>query len=154
MAKKKRTKAERRAAALASWARRKKGLPPTTPQKKQKGKARTKPVAVVADSDLPITSYITATPGYEMLALELQQAYLQSAEGKGRVRHANGRPFDRQPILELTRMYGPGFAAGQAAKKAQEALGMLRRGDHAAAIAELHGAIVYLAATAGHIREG
>lgn len=91
--------------------------------------------------------------GYEALAFELQNAYDQSAHGKGKVRHANDRPFDRQPILELGRLYGPGFAAGQAAKKTQEALGMLARGETAAALAELSGAIVYTAAVAVLVRE-
>lgn len=91
--------------------------------------------------------------GYETLGRELNEAYAQSSLGKGRERHANGRPFDRQPIMENGRMFGPGFTAGQAAKKAQEALGMVRRGQTEAAIAELHGAIVYLAATAALVRE-
>lgn len=91
--------------------------------------------------------------GYESLADVLVRAYSQAAVGKGKERHANGKPFDRQPIMELSRLYGPGFAAGQAAKKTQEALGMLSRGETAAALAELHGAIVYVAATAALVRE-
>lgn len=96
----------------------------------------------------------SGVPHYQVLADELQAAYRQSAEGKGKERHANGKPFDRQPIMELARMYGVGFTAGQAAKKSQEALGMLARGERDKAIHELHGAIVYLAATAAAIREG
>lgn len=91
--------------------------------------------------------------GYEPLARELTEAYSQSAHGKGKARHANGKPFDRQPIMELGRLYGPGFAAGQAAKKAQEALGMVSRGEREKAVFEMHGAIVYLAAAAALIKE-
>ncbi len=135
---KKRTKAQRSAAAKASWAlRRLKSAKAPTPVGNDIG-----PIGLQSDM-----------PGYETLAFELQSAYEQSSRGKGMVRHANGRPFDRQPIMELSRLYGPGFAAGQAAKKTQEALGMLSRGDTGAALAELHGAIVYTAAVAALVRE-
>ena len=81
---------------------------------------------------------------YDKLLDVLSDAYHQSANGKGRARHANDRPFDRQPILEIARMVGPGFGLGQAMKKAQEASGMIGRDELAAARAELLGAIVYL----------
>jgi hypothetical protein len=153
MAKKKRTKAQRAEAARLSWERRRKGLPPLTgPKRKRKGKSRTQVVAVVDDPTA--VGFAVFAPGYEALSKELAEAFAQSAHGKGRQRHnPNGRPFDRQPILELARMYGPGFSAGQAAKKAQEALGMAMRGEREKAIHELHGAIVYLAATASVLRE-
>ena len=131
---KKRTTAQRRAAAKTAWALRKlKGGKPDT----------TQAISAMAGMN---------AAGYEALAFELQTAYDQSAHGKGKARHANDRPFDRQPILELGRLYGPGFAAGQAAKKTQEALGMLARGETAAALAELSGAIVYTAAVAVRVR--
>lgn len=151
---KKRTKAQRRAAALASWERRKQGLGPLWKRGGKKGKARTQPVPtnLVSVEDPGLLGPLA--DGYDTLAYELTQAYAQSAAGKGKERHANGRPFDRQPILELARMYGPGFTAGQAAKKAQEALGMAGRGERDKAIHELHGAIVYLAATVVRLREG
>lgn len=85
-------------------------------------------------------------PDYITLATALHAAYAQSASGKGRERHANGRPFDRQPIMEIGRMVGPGYQIGQAMKKGQEAMGMLSRNEHARAQAELLGAIVYMAA--------
>jgi hypothetical protein len=155
VAKKKRTKAERSAAAKASWERRRKGLPPVTTQRGKKAKKRrttiNHAVPVVAPGQ-PLEAF-SAEPGYETLNRELCEAFNQSAYGKGKARHANGRPFDRQPILELARLYGPGFAAGQSAKKAQEALGMAARGDVDKAIHEIHGAIVYLAATAIRLRE-
>lgn len=84
---------------------------------------------------------------YAPLRRVLDRALDQASEGKGRDRHANGRPFDRQPIMEIGRMVGPGFSLGQAIKKAQEASGMLARGERDAAVAELLGAINYLAAS-------
>lgn len=153
---KKRTKAQRAAAAKASWERRRKGLPPLTPpKKKRKGKARTqRPVNVVGTPASPELAAAFSTPGYEVLARELQEAFAQSAHGKGKQRHANAKPFDRQPIMEIGRMVGPGYATGQAQKKAQEAIGMLKRGESEKALAELHGAIVYIAAAAALVREG
>lgn len=94
-----------------------------------------------------------ADPNYAALVTVLKAAHEQAAFGKGRERHANERGFDRQPIMELGRMFGPGFSAGQAAKKAQEAMGMIQRGDAGAAEAELLGAINYLAACVMLVRE-
>jgi hypothetical protein len=134
---KKRTKAQRSAAAKRAWAaRRLRSANAPTP-------ATTELVAMLGP----------AVDGYASLQRELQSAYEQSSAGKGKERHANGRPFDRQPILELSRLYGPGFAAGQAAKKTQEALGLFNRGNKDGALAEVHGAIVYLAAVAVRLRE-
>lgn len=95
-----------------------------------------------------------AAEGYEQLAGVLAEAHDQAASGKGRERH-NGRgvSFDRQPILEIGRMCGPGFNTGQAMKKIQEAMGMLQRGETDAAIRELLGAINYTAAAILLIRE-
>jgi hypothetical protein len=155
---KKRTKAQRSAAAKASWERRRKGLPPVTTQRGKKAKKRvsqrTEEMLAMSEA-LHNGTFVFPAPveGYEALGRELSAAYEQSAHGKGKQRHANGRTFDRQPILELARLYGPGFAAGQSAKKAQEALGMAARGEVDKAIHEIHGAIVYLAATAIRLRE-
>lgn len=79
--------------------------------------------------------------GYASLARVLDLALEQAAKGKGRERHANDRPFEYQPMLEIGRMVGPGFCLGQAMKKTQEASRM----DHDAAKRELLGAINYLA---------
>lgn len=79
--------------------------------------------------------------GYEKLAEVLRRAFDQAATGKGNVRHANGLPFDKQPMQDLMRAHGVGFATGQAAKKLQESHGLQRE----AAIRELLGAIVYTA---------
>lgn len=86
------------------------------------------------------------TPDYTKLREVLDAAFQQSASGKGRARHANGRDFDKQPILEIARMVGPGYQVGQAMKKGQEAMGMVARGEYEAAVQEMLGAIVYNAA--------
>lgn len=79
--------------------------------------------------------------GYDSLERVLALALQQASEGKGRERHANDKPFDRQPMLEIGRMVGPGFCLGQAIKKAQESSRM----NSDAAKRELLGAINYLA---------
>jgi len=87
-----------------------------------------------------------AAPGYEPLFVTLLEAHDQAARGKGKDRHANGKPFLQQPIMEIGRMVGAGYQTGQAMKKAQEAMGMLGRQEHMKAQAELLGAMNYLAA--------
>jgi len=94
-----------------------------------------------------------AATGYGDLHAILQDAFDQSASGKGRERHANDKPFDRQPIMEIGRMVGPGYAIGQAMKKLQEAMTMQSRDQHDAADRELLGSIVYAAAAVKLIRE-
>lgn len=88
--------------------------------------------------------------GYTSLKLILELAYDQAATGKGKERHATGpigtRRWDKQPILEIGRMVGPGYAAGQVAKKVQEAVTMAGNGRYEAAEREALGAIVYAAA--------
>ncbi len=90
--------------------------------------------------------YMTLATMFQPLHEVLRAAYQQAASGKGRDRHANGKPFLDQPIMEIGRMVGMGYQTGQAMKKAQEAGGMVVRGQHQAAQAELLGAINYLAA--------
>lgn len=97
--------------------------------------------------------YVDVQPGYQPLASELYIALEQSQGGKGKERHANGKPFLQQPMMEITRMTGPGGAAYQVMKKTQEAVSMANRGEYDRAIAELHGAIVYAAGCAMAIRE-
>lgn len=75
----------------------------------------------------------------------LDRAYEQAASGKGKERHANGRPFDKQPIAEIGRMVGTGYNLGQVMKKAQEAQGMANRGEIEAAVREVLGVINYAA---------
>ena len=80
--------------------------------------------------------------GYDSLRYVLTLAIEQANAGKGKERHANGKPFDRQPIMEIGRMVGSGYPLGQAMKKAQEST----RLPPDRAKAELLGAINYLAA--------
>lgn len=79
--------------------------------------------------------------GYESLRDVLDRAFAQAASGKGHERHAVNKPFDQQPMQKLIDLYGPGFALGQAAKKAQESQRLPAGRD----VAELLGAINYLA---------
>lgn len=79
--------------------------------------------------------------GYEQLTNVLARAFNQAAEGKGAERHADEKPFHEQLMQRLCELYGVGFALGQAAKKSQEAM----RLPHERAVAELLGAINYLA---------
>jgi len=78
----------------------------------------------------------------------LMDAFMQSAYHKGKERHGNGLPFEEQPIFTIAKLFGPGFAGGQASKKLQEAIGMAERGDRVAARNEALGAIVYAASLA------
>ena len=87
--------------------------------------------------------------GYEPLFHILQKALFQAQSGKGKERHAQDKPFIRQPILEIGRMVGHGSTAGQVIKKTQEAMRLPK--DRA--IAELLGAINYAAATILLIQE-
>ncbi|MDX0262446.1 hypothetical protein GOC60_14785 [Sinorhizobium meliloti] len=92
-------------------------------------------------------------PAYAPLADVLREAHAQAATGKGSERHANGKPFDQQPIMDIARRHGVGFQLGQVEKKTDEAHGMLKRGEADAAIRELLGAINYTAAAILLIRE-
>ena len=107
------------------------------------------PVQLTGDRNVPVT----VKAGYHPLFAEFVFALDQSQGGKGAERRANGKPFLKQPILELSRMCGAGGPAQQVMKKTQEALGMHARGDTDAAIRELHGAMVYAAATILTMRE-
>lgn len=79
--------------------------------------------------------------GYESLRDVLDRAFDQAASGKGAERHAQDLPFEQQTMQKLIDLYGPGFALGQAAKKAQESQRLPAGRD----VAELLGAINYLA---------
>lgn len=79
--------------------------------------------------------------GYNSLRDVLERAYTQAATGKGNERHAGCNPFDEQPMQDLIKLYGVGFALGQAAKKSQESQRLPAGRD----VAELLGAINYLA---------
>jgi hypothetical protein len=100
-------------------------------------------------------SYLTtpANDNYTTLRAILDAAFNHAATGKGKERHARDLPFDKQPMLETTRLVGPGFPLGQAIKKAGEAAGMIERGELDAAEAECLGAINYLAGAVAWVRE-
>lgn len=80
---------------------------------------------------------------YADLARILTDALLQASQGKGAERHANGLPFDKQPMQTISDTLGsPDFMAGQVMKKVNEARGLPTL---AARRAELLGAINYCA---------
>ena len=91
-------------------------------------------------------------PGYERLFLTFQDALNQAQSGKGKERHANGQPFDKQDICQEARDLGLAYPIGQARKKAKEVfrlLAMETDGDRTGAQRAMHevlGAINYLAA--------
>lgn len=92
-----------------------------------------------------------ATPAHYIgLQAVLDRAFEQAAFGKGAARHARNLAFEDQPMQKLIDLYGVGFAFGQAAKKMQEAQGMLTRGEIEAAVREMLGAIVYAAGVVIH----
>lgn len=80
---------------------------------------------------------------YASLERVLQLALDQASSGKGAERHGGGKPFDCQPMMEISRMLNgsPVGCMYQAMKKTQEASRM----DNDAARRELLGAINYLA---------
>lgn len=92
-------------------------------------------------------------PGYDRLRDVLLQAFNQAALGKGKDRHANDLVFEDQPMQTIAADHGIGFITGQARKKTEEALGMLQRGDHSAAVKEILGAMNYLAGAVIYIED-
>lgn len=94
----------------------------------------------------------------------LRQAKEQVLQGKGEQRHGRGRKFKNQATPKILDLFGPGYAAGQATKKLEEALGLLEvlpaiatRKDldeiHERADRDLLGAIGYLAILTAWLRE-
>jgi len=80
--------------------------------------------------------------GYESLVDVLRMAYEQAANGKGNERHANGLPFDDQPMQVISELLDTPFGmAFQAIKKVQEGLRLPTKERQ---IAEILGAINYL----------
>jgi hypothetical protein len=77
---------------------------------------------------------------YHKLYEILNEAYEQASIGKGKERHANGKPWEQQPMNAIADEEGIGFLTGQSKKKITEA----RRLPKDAAIREYLGAIVYL----------
>jgi len=80
--------------------------------------------------------------GYESLEQILSMALHQASEGKGRDRHANGMPFERQRMQQICDAQGHvGFCVGQVVKKTLEAEPL----DAEEAASDILGAINYLA---------
>lgn len=98
-----------------------------------------------------LSTIIRAPEGYEDLTRILELALRQSAFGKGDERHAGGRAFRDQPIMQIQNMVGHGYSRGQAIKKLVEAKTLLELDRSDAAKAELLGVIVYTAAAYLHI---
>lgn len=96
---------------------------------------------------------VTEAEGYEDLTRILNEALEQATSGKGKERHAGGKPFDKQPIMEIARMTGLAYQTGQAMKKIQESHTLLEIKGKEAAINELRGAVIYLAAAIKTIEE-
>ena len=103
----------------------------------------------------PLTQNITTNvkDGYLDLFNMLNRAFQQAQNGKGHERHANGLPFNEQPIMTIMQRHGPGFGFGQIDKKSDEAHRMIERREYAAADRELQGIIVYAAAVMLRIHE-
>lgn len=89
----------------------------------------------------------SVVPGYEDLAGILKEALNQASRGKGKERHANDLPFNRQKMMGISDLYhGPQGMLWQATKKATEANEMLSRDPSSREFfeKELLGAIVYI----------
>ena len=84
----------------------------------------------------------TVKEQYSTLGDVLAAAYDHASVGKGNKRHATGQRFEDQPMQLISDLVGSNHGAiFQAVKKAQESTRM----DKDAAVAELLGAINYLA---------
>lgn len=110
-------------------------------------------VQPISDSDRLAYERTVELQNYTTLRTILDAAFAHAATGKGKERHARDLPFDDQPIMQTTRLVGPGFPLGQAIKKAGEAAGMIERGELDAAEGECLGAINYLAGAVAWMRE-
>lgn len=102
--------------------------------------------ATKADTDKPRHLSDITDGGYDSLRSVLLAAFDQASQGKGRERHAEDKPFDKQDICQEARDLGLAFPLGQARKKLKESLKLLDIRGPNAAIAEILGAINYAAA--------
>lgn len=84
---------------------------------------------------------------YKSLKEVLAQATFAAERGKGFKRHADGQPFEDQPIMWIEKHF-PSFQLGQAVKKMHES----QRLDCEAAVGELLGAINFIAARIIYLR--
>lgn len=79
---------------------------------------------------------------YHSLQRVLNLAFKRASKGKGKERHGEETPFDKQPILEIQRSEGAGFVTGQILKKTKE----LKKLEGGARLREILDIIVYAAA--------
>ena len=94
--------------------------------------------------------------GYASLRGVLDSALAQASGGKGAERHANGLPFEDQPIMQITRLLGEHPVAAlayQVIKKTVEAGKLYKLKGPEAAMQEMHGAINYAAAVVLRLQE-
>jgi hypothetical protein len=93
--------------------------------------------------------------GYDSLRAIYAMALEQAQGGKGKERHANGQPFDQQPICQGGRRFGAGCLIYQAWKKAHETPVLMTMDNGTErAIRELLGVINYAAAAIIVLQEG
>jgi hypothetical protein len=85
---------------------------------------------------------------YDSLKQILDKAFAQASEGKGKERHANDKAFDDQPIMWIEEHF-KSYQLGQSVKKIHESQNLPTE----RAIAELCGAINYLAAHILHLQK-
>lgn len=106
------------------------------------GKTKTK-----IETRLPKWAEKKDDDGYDSLRAIYAMALEQAQGGKGKERHANGLPFDQQPICQGGRRFGVGCLIYQAWKKAHETPALLKMDNgKERAIRELLGVINYAAA--------
>lgn len=91
---------------------------------------------------------------YGPLAGVYELALFQAANGKGKDRHADNKPFENQIIMTIQDQVGSGFTLGQCIKKMTESkrLATMENGKKRAS-AELLGAMNYLAAAYLHLQK-
>lgn len=106
--------------------------------------------------DIPIVDfYKHPDDGYDRLRAIYAMALEQAQGGKGKERHANGMPFDQQPICQGGRRFGAGCLIYQAWKKAHETPVLMTMDNGTErAIRELLGVINYAAAAIIVLQEG
>lgn len=86
---------------------------------------------------------IEERPGYQEFIAVLGKAYHQSAFGKGKERHGEGRDFSQQPILTEALELSSAASAYQVSKKSKEAYRLAARGEFDKAKEDILGSIVY-----------
>jgi len=101
-------------------------------------------------STSPVEVEVEVQDEYESLWSVLRQALEQAQDGKGKERHAQGLPFDKQPIMNIPRLQNSDIGLMyQAIKKLQES----QRMEKDPAIRERLGAINYIAASILWLKE-